>query len=99
MRFAIRDDDTNFFTTPEELENCYHDIWQEVPVTLCLISKVKGNWKKWVHQIYKDKHQTDWAAWDKDNHPYPIEQNTALISYLKQKVAEGNADIAFHAKY
>lgn len=99
MRLAIRDDDTNFFTTPQELESCYRDIWQEIPVTLCLISQVKGNWKKWVHQIYKDKHDTDWAAWDADNQPHPIDDNKELVTYLKQKIAAGNVDVAFHAKY
>ncbi|MGN6568632.1 MAG: DUF2334 domain-containing protein [Flavipsychrobacter sp.] len=99
MRFAIRDDDTNFFTTPEELEACYGNIWDQFPVTLCLISQVKGNWKHWVHQIYKDKHETDWVAWNSDNTPYPIKNNEALVSYLKNKIQEGKVDLAFHAKY
>ncbi len=97
MRFAIRDDDTNFFTTPEELEACYHDIWDEAPVTLCLISKVKGNWAKWVHQIYQDKQNTDWDAWTKDDTIYPIEDNQELVSYLREKIREGKVDIGFHA--
>ena len=99
MRLAIRDDDTNFFTSPEELEACYADIWNELPPTLCLISKVKGNWKHWVHQIYKDKQATDWAAWTADNTPYPIEDNTALISFLKEKIKDGKLDVGFHAMY
>ena len=97
MRFAIRDDDTNFFTSPGELEACYHDIWDDSPVTLCLISKVKGDWAKWVHQIYKDKQNTDWDAWTKDDTVYPIENNTELVSYLREKIKEGKVDIGFHA--
>lgn len=99
MRFAIRDDDTNFFTSPEELEACYGDIWDAIPPTLCLISKVKGNWKHWVHQIYKDKQQTDWAAWTADNTAYPIEDNAALVSFLQKKIKDGKLDVGFHAKY
>lgn len=99
MRFAIRDDDTNFYTRPEDLEACYGDIWNDFPPTLCLISKVKGNWLKWVHQIYKDKHDTDWEAWRNDNEPHPIEDNKELIGFLKNKIAENKLDIAFHAKY
>lgn len=99
MRFAIRDDDTNFFTTPAELEYCYHDIWDEFPPTLSLITKVQGNWLYWVHQIYKDKHATDWEAWTKDNTPHPIEDNTELIRFLQSKLQENKLDIAFHAKY
>ncbi|OSZ81876.1 hypothetical protein CAP35_00985 [Chitinophagaceae bacterium IBVUCB1] len=99
MRFAIRDDDTNFFTTPAELEACYEDIWTDFAPTLCIISKVKGDWAKWVHQIYKDKQETDWAAWQADNMPHPIENNAALITFLKQKIADGKLDIGYHAKY
>lgn len=99
MRFAIRDDDTNFYTTPQELENCYGDIWKEFPPTLSLISKVKGNWLYWVHQIYKDKQNTDWNAWTNDDKVYPIEDNKELISFLKDKVGEKLLDISFHAKH
>ncbi|MBL7682294.1 MAG: hypothetical protein JNK00_02945 [Flavipsychrobacter sp.] len=99
MRFAIRDDDTNFFTTPAELELCYGDIWHEFAPTLCLISKVKGNWDKWVHQIYKDKQNTDWATWQADNTPHPIEKNVELVAFLKKKIADRKLDIGYHAKY
>lgn len=99
MRFAIRDDDTNFFTQPADLENCYADIWDEFPPTLSLISKVKGNWLHWVHQIYKDKHQTDWSAWTNDNTIYPIEDNKALVGFMKEQLAAGKLDISFHAKH
>lgn len=99
MRFAIRDDDTNFFTSPADLERCYSDIWHDFAPTLCLISKVKGNWAKWVHQIYKEKHNTDWHTWAADNTIYPIENNTALISFLKESIITGKLDIGYHAKH
>jgi hypothetical protein len=99
MRFALRDDDTNFFTSPDTLESCYRDIWDIVPPTLCLISKVKGNWAEWVHRIYKAKQNTDWDAWKQDDTIYPIEQNEALINFLKEKIKTGKLDIGFHAKY
>lgn len=99
MRFAIRDDDTNFFTTPAELQQCYGDIWHEFAPTLCLISKVKGNWAKWVHQIYKDKQDTDWAAWTADNTPHPIESNIELVAFLKERIKDGKLDVGYHAKY
>ncbi|MBS1773706.1 MAG: hypothetical protein JST82_12680 [Bacteroidetes bacterium] len=99
MRFAIRDDDTNFFTSPEQLDWCYKDIWSEFPPTLCLISKVKGNWEYWVHQIYKDKQETDWEAWTKDDVVYPIDNNQELVNFISTKVKEGKLDIGYHAKY
>ena len=99
MRFAIRDDDANFYTSPEELENCYADIWNDFPPTLSLISKVRGNWLYWVHQIYKDKHDTNWTAWQKDDVEYPIEANRDLVAFMKQKLKENKLDISFHAKH
>lgn len=99
MRFAIRDDDTNFFTTPKDIEACYKDIWDYIPPSLCLISKVKGKWDYWVHQIYKDKQNTDWNAWKADDEVYPIEQNKALIKFLRTRIKEGKIDIGFHAKH
>jgi hypothetical protein len=99
MRFAIRDDDTNYFTTPEELEHCYGNIWDTVTPSLFLISSVKGNWLYWVHQIYKDKRQTDWAGWQSDDTVYPIADNRALTAFLKDKINEGRLDVGFHAKY
>lgn len=99
MRLAIRDDDTNFFTTAEQLEACYKDIWGTITPSLCLISKVKGKWDHWVHQIYKDKQNTDWNAWENDDTIYPIEENIALVDFLKIKIKERKLDIGFHAKY
>jgi hypothetical protein len=99
MRLALRDDDTNFYTSPEALEECYHDISSIVPPSLSLISKVKGNWAYWVHQIYKDKQHTDWSAWSQDNTSYPIEDNRNLITYLREKLKTRQIDICFHAKH
>jgi hypothetical protein len=99
MRFALRDDDTNFFTSPEALESCYRNIWDILPPTLCLISKVKGNWAHWVHHIYREKQTTDWQAWERDNTVYPIEQNNGLVDFLKEKIKAGKLDVGFHAKY
>jgi hypothetical protein len=99
MRLALRDDDTNYYTSPETLEECYKDVWSIVPPSLSLISKVKGNWSYWVHQIYKDKDKTDWNLWREDDHVYPIENNKDLIEYLNEKLKEGKIDLCFHAKH
>lgn len=99
MRFALRDDDTNYFTQPAQLEACYEGVWETVPPTLCLISKVKGNWEYWVHEIYKSRQATDWLAWKKDDTAHAIEDNAPLVQFLKQQYKRGKIDIAFHAKY
>ena len=99
MRFALRDDDTNYFTTPEALSECYDGIWNYLPPSLCIISKVKGNWPKWLGHIYEHRQYSDWEAWEKDDKIYPIEENQSLILFLKEKLAKGEIDICFHAKH
>ena len=99
MRFSLRDDDTNFFTTPDDLDACYQGIWETVPPSLGLISKIKGDWPKWLLHIYRNKQHSDWDAWRRDDHVYPIEQNTGLIQYLREKLAKQSLDVFFHAKH
>ncbi|MBS1781641.1 MAG: hypothetical protein JSS78_01100 [Bacteroidetes bacterium] len=99
MRFAIRDDDANYFTTPQALEACYGDIWDTIPPSLSLISKVKGDWPYWLQHIYDNRHQTNWQGWEQDDVAHPIEQNETLILFLKQKLQESKLDLCFHAKF
>jgi len=35
--FAIRDDDTSFFTRPEELEAVYRSLWGQIPISLAVV--------------------------------------------------------------
>jgi hypothetical protein len=37
MRFAIRDDDTNYFTQPEQLARVYGAVWEVCPVSLSVV--------------------------------------------------------------
>ena len=37
MKFAIRDDDTSFFTRPEQLLRVYQGIWDRAPVSLSVV--------------------------------------------------------------
>lgn len=37
MKFAIRDDDTSFFTQPEQLLRVYEGIWDRAPVSLSVV--------------------------------------------------------------
>lgn len=42
MKFAIRDDDTNYFTKPNELKAAYKSIWGRVPISLAVIPYISG---------------------------------------------------------
>ena len=66
-KIGIRDDDTNFYTHPDELIFAYGEVWNECPVTLAVIPFIKGNWNYWVHEIEKNNGAIDWEIWRKDN--------------------------------
>lgn len=65
MYFCIRDDDTSFFTSPEELERAYGDIVRWGPVSLAVVpfhragtskgvpEKFRGRWT--VHRLHENQ--------------------------------------------
>ena len=85
MKFALRDDDTSYFTEPERLEAVYHDVWDRVPVALAVIPNAAG---------YRDK-AIPTKYWDAKR-AFPLEENPALVGRLRQLVAEGRVTIAQH---
>ena len=48
MYFCIRDDDTSFFTSPEELEHAYGEVTQWGPVSLAVIPFCRAGLSKGV---------------------------------------------------
>ena len=85
MKFALRDDDTSFFTEPARLEAVYHDVWDRVPVGLAVIPKAAG---------YKDKAVPP-QYWDAQR-AFPLEDNAALVDRLRRWMGEGRVTIAQH---
>lgn len=51
MKFAIRDDDVNYFTNVDELQEAYHDIWDDVPISFAVIPFV--GWRYLLVQKYE----------------------------------------------
>ncbi|MFN8336866.1 MAG: DUF2334 domain-containing protein [Cyclobacteriaceae bacterium] len=96
MRFAIRDDDTNFFTSPGEIEFCYKETWDVCPPSLSVIPFVQGNWRAWQDEFYATGKITDWASWENDNEVHPIHENRKLVEFLKDKVNEGKIALTMH---
>ena len=37
MKVALRDDDTCYFTAPDELSRVYSDVWDRIPVCLATV--------------------------------------------------------------
>jgi hypothetical protein len=85
VKVALRDDDTSFFTAPEQLEAVYHDVWDRIPVSLAVIPKAAGFRDTAIPQKY----------WDAER-AFPLEENAALVEYLRGQIAAGHVTIAQH---
>jgi len=85
MKFAIRDDDVNFFTKPEDLEKVYNDIWNICPVSFAVIPFVKGMVSPMIPEKY----------WNEKKY-FPIGENFGLVAYLKEKIKEKKISIMLH---
>lgn len=95
MKFAIRDDDTSYFTSPEELENCYSDIWDVCPISLSVIPFVKGRWDIAIKEYLETYRIKDITLQDK-NKIFPIGENDALVTFLQKKIRENRISINIH---
>jgi predicted deacetylase len=85
VKFAIRDDDTCFFTSPEELERVYGRIWDRVPVCLATIPFAMGYRSPAVPEKY-------WAAGE----AFPLERNAEIVDALRALLRDGRVTVAQH---
>jgi predicted deacetylase len=85
MKFAIRDDDTSYFTQPEQLEQVYHDVWDRVPIGLAVVPHAAGFVDKAIPEKY----------WDAGR-AFPLEENPAIVQALRDLLKAGRVTIAQH---
>jgi hypothetical protein len=85
VKVALRDDDTCFFTSPETLERVYHDVWDRLPVCLATVPFAVGYERKGIPAEH-------WHS----GVSFPIEQNAALVPFLKAQLAAKRVTIALH---
>lgn len=72
MKFVIRDDDLNYFSTPDDIERWYADIFsQGIPVGFSTIPFVKGT-----SDVYVGNEAVG------NDREYPVGENRALIDYI-----------------
>ena len=85
MKFAIRDDDTSFFTKPDDLEKAY-DFLNGGCVSLSVVP--------WTVPVHKD----DVFPYGKgiEYGFYDVADNHELIDYLKEQIPQGKYDILLH---
>ena len=100
MKFAIRDDDLNYFYTPIFIEKNLNEVINICPVSMAVIPLVKGNWKINTDLIEKagpgniteDMEQ----AIRNDCTVFDISLNNELVSYVREKVAKNEICLAIH---
>jgi len=85
VKVALRDDDTSYFTSPERLEAVYHDVWDRLPVALAVVPHAMGFADKAIPEAY-------WQV----GRAFPLEENPAIVSRLRELAKAGRVTIAQH---
>jgi len=85
MKFALRDDDTSYFTAPEDLERVYGDVWDRVPVCLAVVPFTVGYPRPGIPE----------AEW-RSGRRFPLADNPALVEWLRARITERRVTIALH---
>ncbi len=85
MRFCVRDDDTSYFTSPEELEKVYSRWTRLGPVSLSVVPFVRAGNSRGVPPPHRGK----WTV-------HPLQENRALVEYLRAGAGEGRYEIMLH---
>lgn len=88
MQFCIRDDDTSFFTSPEQLERAYGDVTRWGPVSLAVVPFHRAGTSKGVPEKFRGR----WSV-------HPIHENPDLVEYLRQGTAAGRYEVMLHGYY
>ena len=85
MKFALRDDDVNFFTRPEQLERAYGAYWDLLPVSLAMVPAHATTRSKAIPPGY----------WEGDQE-FPLEDNPTLVDFLQELIERGRATPMLH---
>lgn len=88
MEFCIRDDDTSFFTSPEQLEHIYGEVSQRGPISLAVVPFHRAGTSKAV----PDKFRGQWSV-------HPLHENQSLVDYLRSGIVTGRFEIMLHGYY
>jgi hypothetical protein len=85
MKVALRDDDTSYFTSPENLHQVYEGVWNRVPVCLATVPFAVGYRRPGIPE-------EEWRS----GRSYPLEHNPTLVGELRALLAAGRVTIALH---
>jgi hypothetical protein len=85
MYFCIRDDDTSFFTSPDELERAYGEITKHGPVSLAIIPFCRAGKSRGLPAGHRER----WSI-------HPLEDNRDLVKYLRTRIADRRFEAMLH---
>ena len=88
MYFCIRDDDTSFFTAPEDLERIYGEVTKWGPVSLAVVPFHRAGTSKSVPEKFRGL----WTV-------HPLHENSELVTYLRTGIGERRFEIMLHGYY
>ena len=83
--FAIRDDDTSFFTNPDELDAVYGPYWGKIPISLATVPFSVPEHRG---KSFDDRYPHDGEM--------PLGDNKPLVEWLKEKIRLGYVEIMLH---
>ncbi|MBO7489149.1 MAG: hypothetical protein J6T88_02610 [Bacteroidales bacterium] len=106
---CLRDDDTNFFTSVEELQTAYGPYWGTIPITLAVIPFAHGSERKILDvEIPYEKKFENLRRWEVEasekelseyHKVHPVGENKELIQELKYLASTGKIEIAQHGVF
>jgi len=85
MRFAIRDDDTCYFTRVEQLEKVWGSILPYIPVSLAVTPFAVQSF-----------HNSDIEHFYQGNTPQPLDGNPELADWLRGRMRDGSISVMCH---
>jgi hypothetical protein len=85
MYFCIRDDDTSYFTSPDELERAYGEVTNHGPVSLAIIPFCRAGTSRGLPEKYRER----WSI-------HPLGDNKALVEYLRKGIKDGRYEAMLH---
>lgn len=100
MKFALRDDDLNYFYSPSMIEENIGDIWDICPISMSVIPFVIGNWEENTRRL--ETFEPGNVSEDlvrlilDDTKIYDIAANQELVTYITEKMAERRVYLTLH---
>jgi hypothetical protein len=85
VKLLLRDDDTNYFTSVDELREVYESIWDVAPVALAVVPFQTGCRSGAIPGDVRSSEEM-----------YPVGENEELVEFLRPQIDRGRVSIMLH---